>query len=132
MVIVLAALGVFAWWYNRPSTPPTPEEAARVAAAAEHDRIRQAGYVLKGYAKDAFRDPDSVQFAHLEVSKDGLLLCGDANAKNGFGGFSGMHRFAYSRGAGLINDESADLPGLVDKVCSTPKYRPFTHIGIDW
>jgi hypothetical protein len=58
---------------------------------------------LKNQAKAAvsanLRDPESVQFRNLTVGKTkangAAYVCGEYNAKNGFGGYAGYERFMW-------------------------------------
>lgn len=71
-----------------------------VAAAAHGQGGKYASFVAK--AKDAttrdLLDPGAAQFrglgVYLEIdSKTRLFLCGEVNAKNAFGAFTGFRRF---------------------------------------
>ena len=46
---------------------------------------------LQGYAAGAYKDPDSAKFRNEVLMND--MLCGDVNAKTGFGYYSGARRF---------------------------------------
>ena len=48
--------------------------------------------------RQALRDPDSAKFSGLYVSTTSngkQIVCGQVNAKNGFGGYAGTARFWY-------------------------------------
>ncbi len=67
---------------------------AQLAAGAE--LVRKAGAKLA----DTLRDTESARFREVRlrktVGKDGqenVMLCGQINSKNGFGGMSGFHSF---------------------------------------
>jgi len=53
------------------------------------------------------RDPDSAVFAGERLGENGVL-CGQVNAKNGFGGFTGQKRF-ISSGSGALIEGDIDL-----------------------
>lgn len=64
-----------------------------------------AGMILVSAAKDAvsaaMKDPQSVEFRNVRTvdlvteAGTGLIVCGEFNAKNGFGGYSGFEKFAW-------------------------------------
>lgn len=65
------------------------------------------------------RDPSSVQFRNVrfEAQHDGSkVLCGEMNAKNGFGGYVGFRDFALKDGA-LIMDDTADDIRAYTRLC---------------
>lgn len=76
-----------------------------------------------------FRDPDSVQFRHVRVVNDvvGKQVCGELNAKNGFGAYVGFVKFVYSPpfkgGSGIAviapeeGDTSRPLWPMIVKPC---------------
>ena len=42
--------------------------------------------------KAKLKDPESSKFKNIKLSED-MSFCGDVNAKNGFGGYSGFSKF---------------------------------------
>lgn len=70
------------------------------AAAAEGAFVRPATSeeqqaVIK-HIQNKARDSDSVKVRDLQVAPDGkgnLLVCGEVNGKNGYGGFTGFQTF---------------------------------------
>jgi len=52
------------------------------------------------------RDPDSAHFGAF-THAGGDAVCGSVNAKNGFGGYSGLESFVYSGGAVTIFEPGA-------------------------
>lgn len=69
-----------------------PETPAEVLAAQEAVKLK-------------LKDPASAQFRN--VKSKGYSVCGEVNAKNGFGGYTGYTRFTYlpSRGDATLEDE---------------------------
>lgn len=73
--------------------------------------FRPMDYQLEKYGINAFRktlkDPESAQFRNVKVVKsesqggayNGGYVCGEFNAKNGFGAYTGFHRFYIHVGA---------------------------------
>lgn len=49
----------------------------------------------KAFVAASMKDPDSVRFGQLSHGK-GKSICGLVNAKNGYGGYTGMEPFVYS------------------------------------
>jgi hypothetical protein len=68
----------------------------------------------KEAARSLLNDPDSAQFRNLEVHSvnDQLAtVCGEVNARNRMGGYSGFERFAYVLKTGQIEiDTKASTP----------------------
>jgi hypothetical protein len=58
-----------------------------IVAGCEPERIRLA----KDAVRDVLREPDTAQFRN--VVDHGHVVCGEVNAKNGFGGFTGFQDF---------------------------------------
>lgn len=48
---------------------------------------------LRQLLKQAMKDPDSMQYRGEIVTRNGTNLCGEFNAKNGFGAYTGFKRF---------------------------------------
>lgn len=66
-----------------------PAESEKLIALAKADVAKE------------FKDPDSVNFRNMQVEKNPptngvIYVCGEINAKNGFGAYVGYERF-YSR-----------------------------------
>jgi hypothetical protein len=78
---------------------------AACGSGAQHEEASPDQKLLdeaKAYIKSVARDPDSVQFRNLKVHNgadynygNSMAVCGEYNARNGFGGFGGFERFAY-------------------------------------
>ena len=49
--------------------------------------------VLKAKVIRQLKDPDSAQFRNLRVSAGGVARCGEVNAKNSYGGYTGFRAF---------------------------------------
>lgn len=65
-------------------------------------------------ARRELRDPDSAQFRYqyedMEVFPDAGVLCGELNARNGYGGLTGFKGYAYVRGQGVAFEASDATP----------------------
>ena len=66
------------------------------------------------------REPDSAQFravsTHIAPSKKGLMVCGEVNAKNGFGGYTGYMRFVAAGNLAFVESET-DMDTVWAQVC---------------
>lgn len=62
--------------------------------------------LVKDAVAARMRDPSSVQFRDL--TGEGDTVCGEVNAKNGFGAYVGFQRFVYRRGVVFL--EPQELP----------------------
>lgn len=49
---------------------------------------------------ESLKDPSSAQFKNVRTSKDGWVLCGELNAKNSYGGYTGFKRFYFLAAGG--------------------------------
>lgn len=89
-------------------------------AAATSGLIAQAKHAVR----ENLKDPMSAVFKEVYVTKDGV--CGEVNAKNGYGGYSGFSRFVFAKKAGvaLINpdDPSSEESLLFDRIESKVCY----------
>lgn len=62
--------------------------------------------------KSVLKDPDSAKFQNLEIvtnSKSQESVCGEVNARNSFGGYTGFSKFSYTGGSAAILDENSDV-----------------------
>lgn len=74
-------------------------EAAKAIPNLPNDRRnKKAILAAKKLVREQLKDPDSANFKHLTVySKNEMLyVCGEVNAKNEFGGYTGFSRFLVS------------------------------------
>jgi len=98
-VVLLVAVGRVARMYEAPTTPQQTE-ADRTAA---HDRelVNKAEAAVLGQ----LRDPHSARFDdRIHVVRPGEIVCGKVNARNGFGGYTGLKAFIYDHGM-LFSEE---------------------------
>ncbi len=88
-------------------------------SSQEHAYIISETDVLKR----RLRDPDSARFRDLHVSRrsGSPVVCGQVNARNAFGGYSGFERFVSASAGGIIVLESdmaaGEMSGLWRRVC---------------
>lgn len=97
-LISLSALSLTACVTTNPiyrdKLPPSTASAAGINKA-------------KQGVKEQMKDPSSVQFRNVHGYKkggnDAVLICGEVNAKNSFGGYTGFHYFTYLSGHLFVN-----------------------------
>jgi hypothetical protein len=58
-------------------------------------------------AVSQFRDPEAAQFRNLKITKAGTI-CGEVNARNGFGGYNGFVPFLISPNDKVYLEDSPD------------------------
>jgi hypothetical protein len=77
-------------------------EGARGRAAAVEASLSRVRAALK--------DPDSAQFQNIGVVPlpSGAVICGDLNARNGYGGYTGFSPFVASPSRAILRRDSAD------------------------
>lgn len=125
-LLVVVVIGAIGSWSIRQATERydkmSPEERtavdSRQQAASDSTRRhleRTPGY-QKGLAefalKQRMKDPDAAQFRNerMYTRGDTLVVCGEVNAKNGFGGYTGFKGFVALRGA-VVTEEDARTMG---------------------
>lgn len=69
-----------------------------LSAAADED-LKQRGTAA---VRRMMKDPESAQFRNLEVKRGGL--CGEVNARNGFGGYVGFREFVFDDEGAVVRD----------------------------
>jgi hypothetical protein len=79
------------------------DSLAQVAKRADKEMIWDAKEVFKRRLKD----PESVRWGTLIVARfsGSPVVCGDASAKNGFGGYTGMEDFLVINGAAVTSGD---------------------------
>jgi len=108
---------------RRDALPPAQraaEDSARAVLSKASDdsaktaRERSPGH-QKGLAEFALRrrmkDPDAVQFQNEQMYTrgDSLIVCGEYNAKNGFGAYNGFKPFFAMSGAVITQEDAKPL-----------------------
>lgn len=93
--VILSALGAatFTWW-----SITLPERQQAMAQAQEQARQNLLFQAAEQAVRALLRDPSSAQFKRLSIlkGKDGKsYVCGQVNAKNAFGGYTGFSAFAF-------------------------------------
>ena len=73
-------------------------------AADEWDKVREA-------VKERLKDPESAQFRKFRKVSDGEI-CGEVNAKNSYGGYTGFSAFIY-----FVKDDRAIIDQIAVTLC---------------
>jgi hypothetical protein len=108
IALALAAFSSPACWAQQPTKARAAEIARFVKGAKEKIEAQ-------------LKDPTSVQYKGLFVSKRAdsgeLILCGQVNAKNGYGGYDGFHPFISSTGSMVY--WGGQIAALLPEFCGT-------------
>ncbi|HBX8260339.1 MULTISPECIES: hypothetical protein [Klebsiella pneumoniae complex] len=67
--------------------------------------------------KAELKDPESATFKNQIVGRDGYV-CGQVNAKNSFGAYSGFKRYVSKSGMTIIDDGGTEFSKLWGEICS--------------
>jgi hypothetical protein len=88
---------------NGQQSAPAPVESPEEKAARELDaRREETRRVVREMVSATLKDPDSARFRNQQG------ICGEANAKNSFGGYVGFQRFIMLRaGSALFETEDS-------------------------
>jgi hypothetical protein len=88
-------------------------DQAQTTMFANADRIYAAHTILESRLKDA----SSAQYKNEHVTTSGVV-CGEVNAKNGFGGFAGFERYIAAPGKiAVVESETQDFGAIWDQEC---------------
>lgn len=102
------------------------KEADRKAVedAAAQLRLRNARLLrdAEDQVERVLKDPDSARFGRKVVVEAGEAkvpaVCGEVNAKNSFGGYTGMTAYLVVGDLAMVDDGSADARKLLKQFCS--------------
>jgi len=124
IVLVALASGSGSKSDKKPSaTEASPAKQATVETKAEPespyaDTGRQAAWVANGQQsiKGQLKDPESATFRNVHFYSGGgtPVVCGEVNARNGFGGYTGYERFVAA--GTLIAAVESQVEGGLDPV----------------
>lgn len=105
LATLVIATGIFMLWPDSESpsssTPATVEEVRPSGLTESQERV--AIDEAKERVRAHLRDPDSAKFGGAMIGPRGVV-CGVVNAKNGFGGYTGMQPY-------FVNGEKVLLVG---------------------
>jgi hypothetical protein len=86
--------------------------------------IAQASREARSKIASQFKDPDSVKFKNLRISKDGMTVCGEVNGKNSYGGYTGFKLFYSLWMVDHVSVVSDDTQTIYDSFCAADKTQP--------
>lgn len=111
MVLTLLIFGCLGLWgydsYKKSST-----ETQRLEALEE---TRQSGMTA---VRSALKDPASAQFKDIRIADVTGSVCGQVNAKNSYGGYTGFKLFATNNGQTVIDDGSSSALTVIANHCA--------------
>lgn len=88
-----------------------------LAADPTHETFANAArkYVARG-----FKDPSSAQYRDQFIAKTsgGVVLCGEVNAKNSYGGYVGFRRFYATENFAQVDDRAGYFDSSYRVWCS--------------
>ena len=82
--------------------------------SASNRADREAISVLEAKTAASLKDPGSAQFRKLELKLSRTILCGEVNAKNGFGGYVGFRPFVTTETGTTIWNGGCSRTGDLD------------------
>lgn len=105
-IFSLALLGGVLAWFFWPEDPKVKAAKEARRAAEQHESTVKA--VAVGLLRASLKDPESLQLGTVVTAKQGKwdVVCGEFNAKNGFGGYTGTQRFAYRTNGDFATTEN--------------------------
>lgn len=95
-------------------------------AAAEPLTGQELSWITKNreLLKSRLKDPSSAEFKDETISRatGAPIVCGEVNAKNGFGGRNGFQRWIGAGTVGVyLEQDVKDFGKLWAKICEAPK-----------
>lgn len=101
------------------------ESPAEGATHVQQNREITATVTGEAGVKNTLSDPGSAQFRNEHIVKNGdaLVLCGEVNAKNQMGGYTGFVRFVAGGDAAIVSGgqlSTGDFAKLWEMSCSHP------------
>jgi len=80
--------------------------------------------MAKANLREILKDPESARFQHVFINTvttaDGRtahIYCGEMNAKNSYGGYSGYQRFIAAPGAAAMEESTDDFEDRWSRLC---------------
>ncbi|WP_439398317.1 hypothetical protein ACRQ5Q_13695 [Bradyrhizobium sp. PMVTL-01] len=97
---------------------PTAEQVAKLKQAKAAILLEEAKLAVR----NNLRDPTSALFTEEDAIGDDAV-CGNVNAKNGFGGYVGKSAFIYTRTEGVTIAKDRSEAYGIDARCSEAKLK---------
>jgi len=103
--VLVASVGMYGWFLDSNS-------------GDNSQGVKEASYIVvhQDRIKARMKDPESARFRNVFVSHSlgGPLVCGEVNAKNSFGGYTGFQRFVSGGDQQVVDTDMA--PGEMDSL----------------
>lgn len=113
-------------------------EVARYAASVKTDLVNETPQQViekgKKAIADTLKDPASAQFRNVRLVQylDGVVICGEINGKNSYGGYVGFKDFVGGTNSGTMrSSDEAKYAAItaaantgIDTACSGKPYTP--------
>ena len=93
-IVLMFVVGILLSVYKQ-NNPVTQESSYQQSDGEDESQKYQWIYVGKKAVESILKDPDSARFSMVAPSKIGgiVVVCGNVNSKNSFGGYTGEQRF---------------------------------------
>lgn len=77
------------------------------------------------------KDPDSAKFRDVKLNKAKTALCGEVNAKNGFGAYGGYQSFvAVDSAAFIMRGDSCSIGTITDQIECLSERNKFLELAV--
>ena len=107
------------------STPPSSQSDTGVAPT-DLDMLTYSQTQTKQALEAKLKDPDTAKYRNVAAYHvaGAYAFCGEVNAKNGFGGYTGYERFVGVPNQAFLESEVADFDTLWTKFCDPDQQAP--------
>lgn len=123
-VLIVALVGIGFLAYARACSTTIPGDSSFAESQRDERRMdANLQYAAEQSVRAQLRDPESAQFRNVRVIRKpgSTAVCGEVNARNGFGGYTGYQHFMSSGDLSVVHsDETARaFLRLWNKACAT-------------
>ena len=100
-------------------TVQTKEQYEATVAANREQAAANRVYAARALIRSMMRDPASARFQDVSDGRNGVI-CGYVNARNGFGGYTGMTRFIVSKQGrpSVQSDDDVEFVRIWNRECT--------------
>ncbi|WP_423708625.1 hypothetical protein [Undibacterium sp. WLX3042] len=86
---------------------------------------------LKQQVTHNLKDPESAKFREVKLNKAKTALCGEVNAKNGFGAYGGYQPFvATDSGAIIMRGDSCNIGSITSQIECMSERNKFLEYAV--
>ncbi len=111
IVLILMIFGCLGLW----GYDTYKKSSAETKRLESLEQAKQSGM---SSVRSALKDPTSAKFKDVRIADVTGAVCGQVNAKNSYGGYTGFGWFAVSNGQATINDGSPSALTLIADLCA--------------